>query len=360
MGARGGAAPGGGVSGEGAPAVRRVLVVRRRALGDLVLSLPALDLLRRGLPGAEIDLLMDGPLVETARAWAGADRVVAFPDRATGPGWARRAAALRRLVGELAGRRYDLAVDLHSTPQTALLCRLTGAPRRVGLDLPGRRWAYTVRVARTGGEPGPTGRPRYIASALADVAAAALGRRGAGADLEPRFAAPPAETPAAGGPRRPRVALAPGATWAAKAWPAESYREVALALSAERGASVTVFWGPGEEPLARAVAAALPGVTVAPPGDVRELAERLRGHDLLISGDSGARHIAIAAGVRTLALFGPTDPWTATPPGGRHRWLRYPIACAPCQRTRCELAANHCLGRVTPAEVLRVAAEMLA
>jgi ADP-heptose:LPS heptosyltransferase len=107
------------------------------------------------------------------------------------------------------------------------------------------------------------------------------------------------------------------------------------------------------------VAEDLPGVEVAPPGDVLALAERLRDYDLMISGDSGARHVAVAAGLRTLALFGPTDPWTATPPGGRHRWLRYPIACAPCQRTVCALRENHCLTRVSVAEVLAAARELV-
>ncbi len=342
--------------------VRRVLVVRRRALGDLVLSLPALARLRRGLTGARIDLLVDSPLVAVAQAWAAVDRVLAFPERGAGPSLAR-AAALWRLARDLARERYDLVVDLHCTPQTALLCRLTGAPRRAGLDLRGRRWAYTTRVARSGGAAGPGGRPRYVAAALEDLVRGALGDGGDGGGeaVEPRLA----RAAGAGGPLRAadatrRVAIAPGATWRAKGWSGASYREVARRLAVERRAQVTVFWGPGEGALAQAVAEDLPGVEIAPPGDVMQLAERLRGFDLLISGDSGARHIAIAAGVRTLALFGPTDPWTATPPGGRHRWLRHPIACAPCQRTACELSANHCLARIAPADVFAAAAEMLA
>jgi heptosyltransferase-2 len=349
-------------NGGGGAGPRRVLVVRRRALGDLVLSLPALALLRRRLPGARLDLLMDSSLLDVARAWAGVDRVLAFPDRGATDG-AARLAALWRLARELARQRYDLVVDLHSTPQTALLCRLTGAPRRIGLDLRGRRWAYTVRVRRGGGEPGPDGRPRYIAAALVDLVHAALGESAEGESVEPRLppvaGAADSARPPAGSASGPRIAIAPGATWGAKAWPAASYREVARRLVAERGARVTVFWGPGEQPLARAVAEDLPGVEVAPPGDVLQLADRLCGFDLLLSGDSGTRHIAIAAGLRTLALFGPTDPWTATPSGARQRWLRYPIACAPCQRTACELATNHCLARIAPETVLRAVGEML-
>jgi ADP-heptose:LPS heptosyltransferase len=342
-----------------AGAVARVLVVRRRALGDLVLSLPALAELRRRLPGARLDLLVDRPLTAAARAWSVADRVLEFPDRSTSSGLGRTG-ALAALARRLAAERYDLVIDLHSTPQTALLTRLTGAPRRAGLDLRGRAWAYTVRVPRPGSEPGPDGRPRYIAAALLDLVARALGEPAqADADVEPHLANAPGRGARPRGERR-AVALAPGATWTAKAWPAPAYRELAQRAAAEWGARVMVFWGPGEEALAHAVADGLPGVEVAPAGDVLALGEQLREFDLMISGDSGARHIAVAAGLPTLALFGPTDPWTATPPGGRHRWLRYPIACSPCQRTVCPLAENHCFTRVRPDEVLAAAREMPA
>ena len=316
----------------------RILVLRRRALGDLVTSLAALDDLRSGYPAATIDLVMDPPFVEAALAWAPVSRVLSLP-RPSGARWSF-ARGLRR-----AG--YDLAIDLHGTPLTAILTWASRAPRRVGLDLSGRSWAYTHRVTRLGSAMGEGGRPPYIADALRAVVAAALPPEGLPA--RSRYALGPAHHP----PRR--VALAPGATWRAKAWPEAHYARLADLVRERWNAEVTIFWGPGEEALARRIADRAPGALVAEAGTVVEFGKRLQEFDLLLSGDSGARHLAQRIGVRTVAVFGPTDPWTQTPPGGAHRWLRHPIACAPCQLAACPLAENYCMTRVTPEDLMAVA-----
>src|SRR5262249_29614270 len=156
---------------------------------------------------------------------------------------ARFALALRRA-------RYDLVIDLLSTPQTALLTWITGAPKRVGLDLSGRGWAYTTRVTRPGSALDRRGRPTYIGDALRDVVRAAF--PGHGLASAPAHVPPPRHAP-------PRVALAPGATWSAKAWPPRAYAEVAKRMRERCQAEVTVFWAPGEESLARAICAEAPG-----------------------------------------------------------------------------------------------------
>ena len=115
---------------------------------------------------------------------------------------------------------------------------------------------------------------------------------------------------------------------------------------------MSVFWGPGEEALADRLVAAEPRVVKAPGGDVAALARRLRSQDVLVSSDSGARHVAVGIGLPTVGLFGPTDIPTATPPGGRHVTLTSPMECAPCQRLTCPLAENYCLTRVSPGQAL--------
>src|SRR5262249_27957893 len=150
-----------------------------------------------------------------------------------------------------------------------------------------------------------------------------------------------------------------GATWSAKAWPAEHYAAVARAFLAAGDASVTVFWAPGEEALADRITGLAPGATRASGGDVLALAQGLAGCDLLLSTDSGARHVAIGLGVPTLGLFGPTDTRSWTPPEGPHRTLTHPIACAPCHLTTCPLESNWCLSSLTPEDVLAEARAML-
>lgn len=325
------------------PGVRRILVLRRRALGDLLLTLPAVRALAESYPAAGVDLLVDTPFVPVVRGLPYVRDVLVFPDAPSTP--RGRGRALLALFAAVRRTGYDLVVDALGTPRTALLAWWSGARVRAGFAIRGRAWAYTVTVPRSDAR-----RPVYMRDAylelVAAVGATSLDRSFAPAGGE--GTAPWPELPGTG----PRVALAPGATWPAKAWPFEHYVALAGRLIDEAGATVCVFWGPGEEALADRLVAAEPRLVKAPGGDVAALARRLRAQDVLVSSDSGARHVAVGIGLATVGLFGPTDIPTATPPEGPHVTLTAPIECAPCQRLTCPLPENYCLTRVTPDEVL--------
>ncbi|MEO6462652.1 MAG: glycosyltransferase family 9 protein [Candidatus Eisenbacteria bacterium] len=338
------------------PDVRRILVLRRRALGDLLLTLPAVRALRESYPGARVDLLVDRPLVRVVEGLPYVDRVVPFPDAASMP--RGRGRALLALFRDVRRAGYDLVVDALGTPRTAQLAWWSGARVRAGFAIRGRAWAYTVTVPRSDAR-----RPVYMRDAYLELVAAVGARTAdlsfapAGSDsAEPRGSQPGG----ARAPGGPRVALAPGATWPAKAWPPAHYAALATRLIDEAQAEVTIFWGPGEEARADQVVAAEPRARKAPPGDVAALARSLRAHDVLVSSDSGARHVAVGAGIATVGLFGPTDIPTATPPEGPHVTLTSPIACAPCQRLTCPLAENFCLTRVLPGDVFAAARQLIA
>ena len=95
-----------------------------------------------------------------------------------------------------------------------------------------------------------------------------------------------------------RVVILPGAGRPEKLWPVERFRELAQAL----GDDVVVAWGPGERDLAEAIEAPL-----APPTNLRELAELLRTAKLVIGGDTGPLHLADALGTPVIGLYGPTS-----------------------------------------------------
>src|SRR5436190_11201978 len=126
--------------------VRRVLVLRHRAAGDLLLTTPALRALRAGLPSAKIDVLVSRGVGALLGANPDVDRVIEI-DRSS------VVSQLRQYTKLLAGR-YDLVLDMVSNPRSAFMTALTRASIRVGFDIPGRSWAYTVRVPRDPVGPG--------------------------------------------------------------------------------------------------------------------------------------------------------------------------------------------------------------
>jgi ADP-heptose:LPS heptosyltransferase len=337
-------------------ASRRVLVIRRKALGDALVTLPAVLRLASALPAAAIDLVVDRPFAPLLAAMAGGLHVVTWPPPAGRPGgWVR---ALR-------AAHYDLVIDYLGIPRTALWTALTGAPLRVGYDLPHRRWAYNVRVPRNlergvtvaafageafldplrvlGLDPLPW---RAGEAGAPAVAAASLGR-------EYREWADTWF-----GQAGPHAALIFSATWPAKAWPAAHAARLYAGLA---GAGVVPVFvtGPGDADLARDLLRVMPAAAFAPPTTLPELADLLARCQVCVATDNGARHLAACLGTVTVTLFGPTDPRGWNPADPRHVAAVHPVSCAPCDLTVCPVAGHPCLDDLTPDDVAAVVQRLL-
>jgi len=305
-----------------------VLAIRLRALGDVVLATPALRALKRGHPGAALDVVTDAryaPLLEPLHE---VDRVWPLP---------RSTAGALALIGSLRRRRYAVAVDFFGNPRSALLARTAGARLTAGFDLRGRRYAYDVRVPRDA--PGDGGRREHASAALLRLARAV----GGVPDGEPPRLTLGADARAAADTLLARVGIADpsrtlglvaAGTWPTKTWPVSHAATLARRLMAA-GHAVLLVAGPGDEAVSAAMTALARGLVVLPACDVSTLAaviERLRA---VVGTDSGPRHIAAALGVPTFAWFGPTHPDTWQPAGPRHGYWQTPLPCRGCDRTAC-------------------------
>jgi len=305
---------------------RRVLVLRPRGLGDIVLSSAVLDALRRAYPRADVDYVAEAPargLLEPDERLAGIFLlgarlpVAGSSDRVSG---GDTLAAIRWIRA----RRPDVVVDLFSNPHTALLTALSGAAWRVGLDRSVRRFAYNVRVPRFRGQPESD--RRWAGEAQLDVLRDA-GIRWAGearwsvalTDEDRRFAADAWQ--ALGYSEAARVgAVLPGGTCETKRWTTAGYVAAAREIARSVQAPALVLWGPPERAEAEVIAAQLGDAgRLAPPTTLRQMAALLGRLAVLVAPDCLGRHLAIVQGVPTLGVFGSTDPWGWTPPTGRHR-----------------------------------------
>lgn len=341
---------------------RRILLIRRKALGDALVSLPAAVAVADAWPRARVDLVVDRALAPLFRdVFAGLApnlAIVAYPGDADGPWlpWLRR-------------QGYDLALDWLGSPRTAMWTAFCGARVRVGYDLPRRRWAYNVRVPRN--RAGGQNLRGFAGEAFLDPLRA-LGLDPA--PWRPCGRAQDRSTPAiatpfddwltgwlagpqgsAGGAR---VVLVMSATWSAKAWPARHIAGLWRALSAA-GAKVVLAPGPGDEALVSALAAELPPSAFAPPSTLGQMARLLQGADLFIGTDNGLRHLAAALGVPTVTMFGPTDPGGWNPPGPRHVCVRRGVSCSPCDLTECPVPGHPCLEELGAEPVAEAALRLL-
>lgn len=310
----------------------RILVIRHRAGGDLLLTTPAFRALRAAIPGASIHVVASKGMGDLLRGNPDVDRVIEF-DRRSLP-------SQIALYARLARGGYDVVLDMVSNPRSALLTALTRAPIRVGYDIRGRRRAYTVRVPR---EPeGPEGPiARYAPEGPLDLVRA-LGIEPLGWNLTLRVAEDAQRIidrwlGEQGLGARPIVLCLPAGSWPSKRWIPERFAAAMDALSDR--ADIVWLWGPGEEALARDCRGRMRNRSAfAPSTGWQELAALLSRSALLVSNDSGPKHVAVALGVPTVTLFGPTNPRAWQPPEGPHTalWARG-LDCLHCNHTVCPL-----------------------
>ncbi|MBC7782874.1 MAG: glycosyltransferase family 9 protein, partial [Burkholderiales bacterium] len=151
--------------------------------------------------------------------------------------------------------------------------------------------------------------------------------------------------------RGPLVLLNPGAQFgASKCWPTAYFADLADRLVAEQGATVMISSAPRERAIVDDILARMthPAIDLAKAGlTLGALKEIVRRCDLMISNDTGPRHIAAAFDVPVVAIFGPTHPeWTEIF-YAKERIASVKVHCGPCQLKVCPLD-HRCMIRVTP------------
>jgi lipopolysaccharide heptosyltransferase I len=342
--------------------LRRILLIKPSALGDVVHALPVAATLHRRYPNIRLDWLVEEEAADIVRDHPAISAVVVSGRRR----WLRQLRGVRqiaptlgevaRFVADLRRRRYDAVLDLQGLFKSALYVMATGARIRVGFaeGREGSPWVLTHRIAAP---PQPVhAADRYLALAAA-VGATEPVREYAIA-LTPQALAVAESVLARCA--RPRVILHPSARWRTKLWEVERWRELAASLLAD-GLGVMITGGQEDGRMAAQIGAGLVPAPLSLAGrlSLKELAAVLGGADLMVTVDSGPMHMAAAMGTPVVALFGPTDP-RRTGPLGAGTVLQRPLPCSPCLQRGCQIAdVNRCMRDLSVAEVLTAVRALL-
>ncbi len=321
-------------------AVRRLLVVKPSSLGDIFHVFPALELLRRAYPEAELDFLVHPAFQEVldyspfpVRRRILFNRAALGRLRSFGP-------EFFRLTRELRKERYDLVIDFQGLFRSAFFAALAAGSRPVGFAHPregAARWFYRA------GLPVPR-------AAHAVVRNVALVNALLGTDspvpvlrlpVSERHAAMVGKLLDASGiaPGTPLVGVMPGARWISKAFPPRLFREVLQKAALQRPDLRFVLIGaPSDAAAGREVGENFPGMTdLIGRTSLGEMVELIRRCGAVLSNDSGPVHAAAALGVPAVCFFGPTNAELTGPYGECHKILRLELPCAPCMSRRCPL-----------------------
>jgi heptosyltransferase-2 len=335
-----------------APGVKdpeRIVVVQTAFIGDVVLVLSLMQALRDRYPTDFLGLVTTPASAVLAEGHPAVNKVHSFDKRKS----RRGIRGLITMVRELRAEKYDVALVPHRSMRSALLCRLSGIPMRVGFDrglgrhLMSHRVRYTNRhevvrnatlLVRLGLTlPNPPVPSLHLRPDEVKNASSILDR------IEP-------------GGRW--VALAPGSIWNTKRWPEESFARLG-ALLRKSGFSVVLLGSAEDAPLcARVAAAAGDGVAnLSGMQGIRGSAALISRCKALVSNDSAPMHLGVAVRTPVVALFGPTSPEFGFAPLGPHDRIveTSGLLCRPCAihgGKKCPVKTHDCMKKISPERVL--------
>ncbi|MGA3007323.1 MAG: glycosyltransferase family 9 protein [Opitutaceae bacterium] len=336
-----------------ASATPRVLLIRRRYLGDIVLLGSVFRSLRRQWPQAHLAVLVESAYAGVLAINSDVNTILTMPHG--GLGWWRLLRTLRR-------QNFNLVLDFDNRRKTAIISRLSGAACRVALHhgpdvcLPRCYTRHEIVEADFLVQRHITDYYHRMLEAVdVPVASGPFRLIPRAADLDfvrhlPEFAGLP--------PDRPRLLVHPGSRSAFRIWPAAAFAEVCDRLQTDGAASVLLVAGPAEQATVKAIGqhTKTPVACLQRPLEVPQLAALFASVNLLLCHDSGPMHLAAAVGTRVVALYGSQNLANWRPLGPGHTVLQPPLPCVNCVSPGLcqpdEPYFNHCVRNITVPDVL--------
>jgi heptosyltransferase I len=347
----------------------RILFVKLGSIGDIVHTLPALKAVRSALPDAEISWVVEERVAEILRGNELIDNLIEVDTRALrdfGRGVDEMIAGARAQIRGLRSFEFDVAIDLQGLWKSALVAKLSGAPRRWGFsreDLrePGSRVLLTDTV-KTEPQINVVRKNLALAAGALNIGVPDSGFEFPITTSDEHKREAGEITDAAGGEF---AILNPSGGWVTKLWHAEKFGALADRLWEQKGIASVVVTGPGEDELAERVRAAThSGRTIFAKPSLKGLYELAKRARVFVGGDTGPTHIAVAAGAPVVGLFGPTEWWRNGSTNPADLVVeRSDIACRiDCHRRTCTnwICMDSDVDAVFDAVVERIANETLA
>ncbi len=339
----------------------KILVRGVNWIGDAVMTLPALEALRKAFPGSRISLLVRPSVAQVFERNPNVDEVIRYEEKGV--------LGKLRLARKLRKAAFSKAILLQNALDAALISFLAGIPERIGYDRDARGFLLTKRIAYDNDDR----RLHHIDYYLNLLASAGISVDCYRPDpwiylsLEERLEARDALSLL----RRPLLGINPGAAYGpAKRWPPDRFAEVARWFIRDIGGSVVIFGGEDEKVISQEIeffatreGGALPShastgrggqaegclsvLNLAGKTSLRNLIALISECDVFVGNDSGPMHIAYAVGTPLVAIFGSTSPELTGPAGKGSAVIKPEVSCSPCFGRTCRNNDMRCMYELT-------------
>lgn len=319
----------------------KVLIVKLSSIGDVVHTVPFLDVLKLNYPGLTVDWCVEDRTCEIIKGNPFLDRIIVFHR----DNWKKNLFSIK----ELRKREYDLIIDLQGLLKSGLIVGISKGKRKIGLS--GARefgWLFVDEIVSVNYNQHAIDRYIQVAKYLG---CKSLNWKWRIAITESDKEKVKRIINKINREMLPIVAINPVARWKSKLWKEKNFSELAKRLIKE--GIRPVFLASKKEKLTveRIINGIKGAVNLSGVFNLRQLYYFYSNCLATVTLDTGPMHIAAASGCKVIALFGPTDPLRTGPYGNGHKVIKIDLPCSPCFKKRCH--EKRCMNEITVDMVMK-------
>ena len=338
-------------------ALKNILLIRLRRMGDVVMTTPALSILRENFPDAHISYIIEEPFRELIEGHQDVDETIVIPRH---PG---RKEIIRH-IRHIRKQKYDVVIDFHGGPRAFLFTLLSGADLKIGYKIKYKHFFYDIKLPRKPEQ----GFIHSVENHTNMVKALGVSY----------LTIPPIKLPPALPDEKQKInkfliknklakasflTLHIGAGNHFRDWGLMNLHKLIQLLTTDPHTAVILTGAKEDLEYEQKLMQKLGGKSVfslVNRLNLRELKELISRASLFVGPDSGPMHIASSTSTPIVAYFGPTLPANFSPWKAKATLIEKDFDCRPCKQVKCIYNDYRCLQTITPEEVYEACRETIA
>jgi len=304
--------------------IKKILCIKPRGIGDVVLSTIVIDNLKAHFPSATIDFLTELFAKPALEFNPNINKILTM-EKKEFP---------LKVAFKIKKEKYNLILDLWSNPRTAQITFLSGVKYRAGFAYRGRKYAYNIPATSGRGKGHAAEHNLELLKAIG-VPVVSKHIQYFTSEEDDNFAKHFIENNFS--KSKKVVGIIPSGGWESKRCDAVKWVEICKAISERYKAKFLIIWGPGDEKDSEFIKNNLPELAViAPETNLRQMSGLIKNCNLVLANDSGPMHISAALGIPTLGIFGPTNPKNHGPYSPNSDYVnKEDLFCLMCNKLVC-------------------------
>jgi lipopolysaccharide heptosyltransferase II len=304
--------------------IKKILCIKPRGIGDIILSTIVLENLQAAFPHSEIHYLTEEFAKRAVENNPFVSKILTF----------NKKDFVLSIIRKVRKEKYDLVFDFWSNPKTAQIAFFSGARYRVGYEKRGRKYAYNF-LGKNGTMGEHAAEDNLVLLKAIDVPITSKRIIYKTTKEEKTFAENFFSE--LNNQDHLKIGVIPSGGWESKRCDPVKWIEICNEIQKKYKAQFIIFWGPGDEKDAETTTNALkPTPNTIPKSSFGELSAMIEKCDLIIANDSGPMHVSAALGKPTLGIFGPTDPQAHRPYSENSSYVIHSdLHCIVCTKLVC-------------------------